>query len=175
MASVSVLMVAMVATLVLSFSSFRMAGIIGVVALLSAGLGMGALHVFGYPFGFMAIVGTMGLVGVAINDSIVVLAAIREDELARTGDPNAVEQVVLRSTRHVVATTLTTIAGFIPLLLGGGGFWPPLAVTIAGGVAGATILALFFGPSAYILVMCPKCQKSPRTAPQADKVVPATA
>ena len=154
MASVGVLMVLMVATLVLSFGSFRMAGVIGVIAVLSAGPGLGALWCFGYPFGFMAIIGAMGLIGVAINDSIVVLAAIRADKQARHGDSTAVSNVVMRATRHVVATTLTTIAGFIPLLIGGGGFWPPLAIAIAGGVGGATILALYFAPSAYILLMC---------------------
>ena len=158
MANVGVLGVLMVATLVLSFSSFRMAGIIGAIATLSGGLGVGALWLFGYPFGFMAIVGTMGLIGVAINDAIVVLAAIREDKAARTGDPDAVREVVLHASRHVVATTLTTIAGFVPLLLGGGGFWPPLAVSIAGGVSGATILALYFAPSAYIALMCRGCK-----------------
>ena len=100
----------------------------------------------------MAIVGTMGLVGVAINDSIVVLAALRENKLARAGDPVAVREVVVRSSRHVLATTFTTIAGFLPLILEGGGFWPPLAITIAGGVTGATLLALVFMPSAYLLV-----------------------
>ena len=40
----------------------------------------------------------------------------------------------------------------------GGGFWPPLAVAIAGGVGGATILALYFAPSAYLLTMCPGFQ-----------------
>lgn len=153
MASVGVLMVLMIATLVLSFGSFRIAGIVGLVAVLSVGLGVGALWVFGYPFGFMAIVGTMGLIGVAINDSIVVLAEIRENESARAGDAAAVRDVVVRASRHVIATSLTTIAGFIPLLAGGGGFWPPLAVTIAGGVGGATILALYFTPSVYILAM----------------------
>ena len=154
MANAGILMVLMVATLVLSYNSFRIAGIIGVVAVLSAGFGLGALWVFGYPFGFMAIVGTMGLIGVAINDTIVVLAAIREDEEARQGNPVAVSGVVVRSTRHVVATSLTTMAGFIPLLAGGGGFWPPLAVSIAGGVGGATLLALYFAPSAYVAAMC---------------------
>lgn len=157
MANVSVLMVLMVATLVLSFRSFRMAGIIGVVALFSVGLGLGSLWVAGYPFGFMAIVGTMGLIGVAINDAIVVLAAIRDDPEAREGDRDAVRRVVVRSTRHVLSTTVTTVAGFTPLLLDGGGFWPPLAVCIAGGVAGATLLALTFVPSAYLLVICRRC------------------
>ena len=119
---------------------------------LSVGLGLAALWGFGYPFGFMAIVGIMGLVGVAINDSIVVLAAIRSDTNARFGDRQAVAKVVFHSTRHVFSTTLTTIAGFIPLLLSGGGFWPPLAIAIAGGVSGATILALYFVPSAYLVL-----------------------
>ena len=153
MSSVSILMVLMVATLVLSFGSFRLAAVIGFVAVLSIGLGVGALWLFGFPFGFMAIVGTMGLIGVAINDSIVVLAAIREDELARAGDIVSMRKVVVRCSRHIISTSLTTMAGFLPLILGGGGFWPPLAVAIAGGVGGATIIALLLAPSAYLLVM----------------------
>ena len=167
--SAGVLLVLMVAGLVLSFQSFRLAGLIAVVGGLSVGLGLAALWWFGYPFGFMAIVGIMGLVGVAINDSIVVLAAIRSDALARVGDRDAIAKVVFHSTRHVFSTTLTTIAGFIPLLLSGGGFWPPLAIAIAGGVSGATILALYFAPSAYlVLFRAPDVvdSSSPRTAEQ---------
>jgi multidrug efflux pump subunit AcrB len=154
MANVSLLMVMMIATLVLSFKSFRIAVLIGIVAVLSIGLGRGALWIAGYPFGFMAILGTMGLVGIAINDAIVVIAAIKDDKDASQGNRKAVREVVIRSTRHVVATSLTTMAGFFPLIMGGGGFWPPLAVAIAGGVGGATLLALYFIPSAYLLVMC---------------------
>ena len=154
MANVGVLLVLMIATLVLSFGSFRMAGMIGAVGALSVGLGMGSLWLYGYPFGFMAIVGTMGLIGVAINDSIVVLAAIQGNEAARDGDLDAMREAVGSSTRHIISTSLTTMAGFAPLILGGGGFWPPLAIAIAGGVGGATILALIFVPSAYILLKC---------------------
>jgi len=153
LASVGILAVMMVAVLVLSFRSFQLAALIGVVAFLAVGLGLGALWVFGFPFGFMAIIGTMGLVGVAINDSIVVLAAIQEDEAAKNGNETAILNVVLRASRHVVATSLTTIAGFLPLIVAGGGFWPPPAVTIAGGVGGATILALVFVPSCYLILM----------------------
>ena len=102
---------------------------------LSLGLGFGSLWLFGFPFGFMAIMGATGLIGVAINDAIVVLAAIREDSSARRGEPQAVSRVVVRSSRHVLSTTVTSIAGFLPLILSGGGFWPPLAIVIAGGVA----------------------------------------
>jgi len=100
---------------------------------------------------------------VAINDSIVVLAALRENREASRGDKQAVRDVVVRSTRHILATTFTTIAGFLPLILEGGGFWPPLAITIAGGVAGATLIALVFIPSAYLLVMRVRLT-APRTA-----------
>ena len=152
MANVGVLAVLMLATLVLSFKSFRLAGVIFLVGALSMGLGLGSLWIFGFPFGFMAIVGTMGLIGVAINDSIVVLAALREDPRARDGDLNAMVEVVMEASRHVLSTTLTTMAGFTPLILAGGGFWPPLAIAIAGGVGGATVLALLFVPSCFRLL-----------------------
>ncbi len=149
MASVGVLLTLMVAALVLSFRSFRLAALIGAVGALSIGLGMFGLWAFGYPFGFVSIVGTMGLVGVAINDAIVVLAGIREDPRARVGDVIAIRNVVIHETRHVLATTLTTMVGFLPLWLDGGMFWPPLAVVIAGGIFGATLLALCLVPTIY--------------------------
>ena len=154
-ANVGILMVLMIATLVMSFGSFRTAAIVGLVGMLSAGLGMGSLWIFGYPFGFTAIIGTMGLLGVAINDTIVVLAAINNDAAAKSGDRIGMRKVVNHSTRHIVSTSLTTMAGFTPLIIGGGGFWPPTAVAIAGGVAGATLLALILAPSCYLLLMCP--------------------
>jgi len=147
-------MVLMVATLVLSFRSFRAAGLIGMVGFFSIGLGLLALWIFGYPFGFMAIVGTMGLIGVAINDSIVVLAALREEPEALQGELTAVRDVVVKATRHVVATTAPTVVGFLPLVLSGGGFWPPLAIAISGGVVGATMLALVFVPAAHRILVC---------------------
>ncbi|WP_017659110.1 efflux RND transporter permease subunit [Baaleninema simplex] len=156
MSAVGVLLVMMVATLVLSLNSFRSAGIIAIVGVGSVGLGMLSLWLFGYPFGFMAMLGTVGLVGVAINDSIVVLAGIQDDAKAAVGDRGAIREVVVRSTRHVLTTTFTTMASFVPLILGGGGFWPPMAICIAGGVGGATLLALFFVPCAYVLVKRPR-------------------
>ena len=124
--------------LVLSLNSFRATAIIGIVAISAIGLGFFSLWLFGYPFGFMSLIGTFGLVGIAINDSVVVLAAILQDPEACTGNRRATRQVVMGSTRHVVATTLTTMIGFVPLLIKGGSFWPPLAVAIAGGVGGST-------------------------------------
>lgn len=152
MSLVGVLAILMISSLVLSLGSFRLASIIGVVGICSVGLALFSLWLFDYPFGFMAIIGTMGLIGVAINDSIVVLTALKEDPIASKGNRKAVREVVLHSTRHVIATTLTTAIGFLPLLLDGGGFWPPLAVAVAGGISGATLLALYFVPSAYLIL-----------------------
>lgn len=149
MASVGILVAAMIATLVLSIGSFRGALIIGMVAGMAVGFGGASLFLFGYPFGFMAIVGIMGLIGIAINDSIVVLTALREDPEAATGDEQAILRVTLHETRHVLATTFTTIGGFLPLIAAGGGFWPPMAIAIAGGVVGCTILALIFVPCTF--------------------------
>ncbi|NEQ69557.1 MAG: efflux RND transporter permease subunit, partial [Symploca sp. SIO2D2] len=150
--TIGVLVVLTVATLVLSLGSFKLAGLIGVVAIASFGLGLFSVALFGYPFGFNPIIGTVGLIGVAINDSIVVLAALNENPQARLGKPQAIQNVVSQSTRHILTTTFTTMIGFVPLLLTRGEFWPPLAVAIAGGVGGATVLALFFIPSAYLLL-----------------------
>jgi multidrug efflux pump subunit AcrB len=157
--SVGILTVLMLATLVLTFGSFRSAALIFIVAGLSMGIGLGAVYCFDFPFGFMAIIGTMGLVGVAINDSIVVLAGFEAEHGPDKRSPEALARVVRRSTGHILATTLTTMAGFIPLILGGGQFWPPLAISIGMGVAGATVLALAFVPAAYRLY-----QRQPGTA-----------
>jgi multidrug efflux pump subunit AcrB len=150
--TVGVLIILMIATLVLSLGSFQLAGVIGIVAVASFGLGLFSIWLFGYPFGFNPIIGSVGLIGVAVNDSIVVLSAISNHPIAKTGNPKAIQKVVLHSTRHVLTTTLTTAIGFVPLLLSGGEFWPPLAVAIAGGVVGATLLALYFVPAAYYLI-----------------------
>jgi multidrug efflux pump subunit AcrB len=91
LSTVGVLAILMTATLVLSFNSFGLAALIGSVALFAVGLAALALKLFGSLFGFTAILGTLGLIGLAINDSIVVLAALREDPDARRGNPQATE------------------------------------------------------------------------------------
>lgn len=162
LSTVGVLGILMTATLVLSFNSFGLAALIGSVAVLAVGLAALALKVFGSIFGFTAILGTLGLIGLAINDSIVVLAALREDPEAKLGQPQAMETVVLHATRHVIATTVTTMVGFVPLLLDPTGFWPPLAIAIAGGLGGATLLALYYIPSMYRLMILRSSRETAR-------------
>lgn len=151
-AHLPVLVLLMITSLVLAFRSFKLATIIGMVAVLSAGFGFLSLWISGYPLGFNPLLGVTGLIGVAINGSIVVLAALQADANARAGDHQAVLKAVLSCTRHILSTTLTTSAGFIPLILFvGGQFWPPLAVVIAGGVGFSVILSLWFTPCIYVL------------------------
>ncbi len=142
----------LVGALVLAFNSFSAAAVIVVVAVLSIGGGLLSLWVFDFPLGFIAVVGCMGLVGLAINDSIVVLSALRRDAKAMAGDLDATQKVVMEGTRHVLSTTVTTVGGFLPLIIWGGLFWPPMAVAISGGMVGATMLALFFVPPVFVLM-----------------------
>ncbi|MEM9162463.1 MAG: efflux RND transporter permease subunit, partial [Cyanobacteria bacterium P01_F01_bin.4] len=149
---VGLLLLVMGTALVLSLRSFRSAGIVAVVGIGSVGMALFALWAFGSVLGFMAIVGTMGLIGIAINGSIIVLSAINEDQLASQGDRKAIQNVVIRATRHVLTTTITTMVGFAPLLADGDPFWQPLAIAIAGGIGGSPLLALYFTPAAYLML-----------------------
>ena len=77
-------------------------------------------------------------------------------EAARRDDVIAQREIVVAATRHIVATTLTTMGGFVPIILTGDVFWLPLATAIAGGVAGSALLALYFAPAVFrIMTMKP--------------------
>ncbi|WP_334029270.1 efflux RND transporter permease subunit [Alteromonas sp. P256] len=145
-----ILVVMIITTIILTFKSGALALIVGLVALCSVGLGMLALKISGYPLGFNPLIGSIGLAGVAINGTIVVIAAILANEKAKLGNIEAIVKETFGCGRHLISTTLTTIGGFIPLLvLSGGSFWPPLSVVIAGGIGFSLILAMFFTPLAY--------------------------
>ncbi|MBT8056618.1 MAG: efflux RND transporter permease subunit, partial [Gammaproteobacteria bacterium] len=151
MANIGMIAVLLVLTVVLSFNSFRISAIVFTVAGLAPGLGLLTVWAFGYPFGFVVIVGLMGLVGLAINAAIVILAELKSDSLASSGDIPAMMDSVMNCTRHIGSTTITTLGGFMPLILDGGGFWPPFALAIAGGTVLTTILSFFLVPAAFRL------------------------
>ena len=67
------------------------------------------------------------------------------------------------ASRHIVSTTLTTIGGFVPLIVNGGKFWPPLATAIAGGVAGSAVIALYLIPASYAAIQRKKARKKALT------------
>ncbi|MFS2318087.1 efflux RND transporter permease subunit [Maricaulis sp. D1M11] len=147
------LMILMIGSVVLAFNSFRYAGVIFVVAFLSVGLAMFGVWLFGTPMGFNAIVGSMGLMGLSINGSIVVLSALKANPAAVRLEADAVQETVTDATRHIISTTLTTIGGFMPLLMSGDSFWLPFASAMVGGVAGSAILALVFAPAAFVALV----------------------
>ncbi|UAA38267.1 efflux RND transporter permease subunit [Paraneptunicella aestuarii] len=156
-----VLMVMMIATLILSFNSVRLAAVIGAVAVLSVGLGMLSLWISGLPVGFNPILGSVGLIGVAINGSIVVIAAINGNHLAKAGDIDEIVTETMNCSRHILSTTVTTVGGFIPLLLfSEGSFWPPLAVVLAGGVGFSVILSLVFTPVVVAMIVKRKAKRA---------------
>ncbi len=155
-----------IAVVVMTFRSFRLAGIALVVSGLSAGLSMLALAVFNYPFGITAIIGLIGSIGVSINAALIIMTALQENERAVTGDGEAMVDVVMASSRHIVSTTITTFGGFLPLIVAGGGFWPPFAMAVAGGVLLSTVVSFYFTPAAFRLVYA----RAHRAQPSADLV-----
>ena len=157
-----VIVVLTIALLVLSFRNVRIAMILLLAAPLSAGFGLLATWAMQFPLSFNTIIGSMGLMGLAFNSSIVVIAAIRAEAKAAGGDPAAIVEAVLGSGRHLVSTTLTTMGSFLPLLIFiGGEFWPPLAIVLAGGVGGSTLLAALFTPALYRAMLC-QCRRERR-------------
>lgn len=146
------LILIMAGAVALVFNSFRMSMLILLTGGLSVGLAFGGVWLFNLPMGFNAIIGALGLLGISINSSIVILSLLQGNEAARNDDVIAQREVVVAGTRHIVATTLTTMGGFVPIILAGDVFWLPLATAIAGGVAGSALLALYFTPSVYRLM-----------------------
>jgi len=152
LAAAGIIVALTVATIVLTFNSFRLSLIAGVVAVLSMGLSLLALAVFGYPFGIQAVIGVIGSIGVSINAAIIILTALQRNARAMAGDRDAIAATVMAQSRHIVSTTVTTFGGFVPLILAGGGFWPPFAMAIAGGVLLSTAVSFYFVPPAFALV-----------------------
>lgn len=149
LASVGIIFTLLLTVVVLSFNSFRLGGIIFFSALQSVGLGLLTVYLFGYPFGFTVIIALLGLMGLAINAAIVIIAELKSDTQAVQGNPRAIIKGVQNCTRHITSTTITTVGGFLPLILAGGGFWPPFAVAIAGGTVLTTLLSFLFVPAAF--------------------------
>ncbi len=151
MASVGLILTLLLTVVVLSFNSFRLSAIIFLSAFQSIGLGLLSVYVFDYPFGFTVIIGLLGLMGLAINAAIVIIAELKMDKQAIQGDSAAIIRCVQSCARHISSTTITTVGGFLPLILAGGGFWPPFAVAVAGGTVLTTILSFIFVPAAFSL------------------------
>lgn len=156
MSPIGLIVVLTIATIVLTFNRFKLSMITGIVAILSMSMSLLALEIFGYPFGVQALIGVIGSIGVSINAAIIILTALQQDEDAMAGDLSRIQQIVMDSSRHIISTTTTTFGGFLPLIIEGGGFWPPFAMAIAGGVLLSTIISLFFTPVAFTMTVAGK-------------------
>ncbi len=160
MAPIGLIVVLTIATIVLTFNRFKLSMITGVVAVLSMCMSLLALEIFNYPFGIQALIGVIGSIGVSINAAIIILTALQQDERAMAGDLARIREIVMESSRHIISTTTTTFGGFLPLIIEGGGFWPPFAMAIAGGVLLSTIISLYFTPVAFTMTVAGKNKTS---------------
>ncbi|TDG13740.1 efflux RND transporter permease subunit [Seongchinamella unica] len=151
MAPMGLILSALMATIVLTFNSWRLSAVALLVCVCSLGLSLLSLAVFQYPFGIMSLIGVIGSIGVSINAAIIIMTALQQNTSAMQGDALAVRSVVMDSSRHIVSTTLTTFGGFLPLILEGSQFWPPFAMAIAGGVLLSTIISFFLVPPMFLL------------------------
>ena len=156
------LVMVMAGAIMLVFNSFRMMLLVLASGFLSLGYAFFGVWLFNLPFGFNAIIGGLGLFGIAINGSIVVLSLLRANPGAMADDVIAQREVVVDATRHIVATTLTTMGGFVPILLTGDSFWMPLAAGISGGVGGSALLALYFTPAVFRITTMKPVRKALR-------------
>jgi multidrug efflux pump subunit AcrB len=143
-------LVLIIIALVAALNSFRQAGLILSVAFWCTGLAFLGLTIGQANFGFIGLVGAIGLAGLSINDSIVVLSHIKEANADSPITKEDLVEVIIRSTRHVITTSATTIGGFLPLLITSI-FFKPLAWAMAGGVIGSSIIALFYIPACYAI------------------------
>ena len=137
--------------LVLALNSFRETGLILSVAFLSIGLSFLGLFIGQQNYGFIGTISAIGLIGLSINDSIIVLAHIKEEAKKKLITKAELVEVVIRSTRHIITTSLTTLGGFLPLIFASV-FFKPLAWAMSIGVLGATITALMYIPAMFIIM-----------------------
>ena len=137
--------------LVSQFNSFRKTSIVlSTIPLGIIGVILGLLLFRSY-FGFMAFLGVISLAGIVINNAIVLIDRIQiEEELGKT-PYQAILDAAQQRFRPILLTTFTTTLGMIPLYLGGGLMWEPMAISIMIGLLFATVITLLFIPVIYKL------------------------
>jgi HAE1 family hydrophobic/amphiphilic exporter-1 len=153
---VAVLSVALV-FLVLAgeFASFTSPLIVMTTVPLAAAGGIILLWLTGQSLNAVSLIGMVVMIGIADNDAVVKLDAIRR--FRAMGHP--VDEAVLlggrQRLRAIAMTSITTIVGVLPLVFGwgsGGELYQPLAAGIIGGSVSATLVTFFLLPTAYAAV-----------------------
>ena len=144
-----VALIAIFGVLVLQFRSFRQPLIVFSAIPLAITGSILALLLSGYSFSFTAFIGLTSLIGIVINNSIILVDYT--NQLRAEG--LTINEALIRAgeTRFtpIILTTATTIGGLLPLTLGGGTLWAPMGWTIIGGLTLSTVLTLLIVPTLY--------------------------
>ncbi|MEC7986118.1 MAG: efflux RND transporter permease subunit [Myxococcota bacterium] len=104
---------------------------------------------------FIAMIGSIGLVGIVVNDVLVLIDFINKRRQSGLETTEAVVEATLLRLRPILITTITTVLGLAPLGLGLAGKEPilaPMAVSIGFGLGFATILSIFAVPTLYLMM-----------------------
>lgn len=115
------------------------------------------LVVSGTPLSVVSCIGILMLIGIIVNNAIVLIEFIN-DQKRENPDMPLLQQVVnagMVRMRPILMTSLTSILGFLPMALdseGGGVMMQPLAVALVGGLTVGTFLTLYVIPVLYSLV-----------------------
>lgn len=115
-------------------------GLIGAVA---------ALLLFGQPFGFVAMLGLIGLAGILMRNTLILTQQVADNQHHGMPLREAVVEAGVQRARPVVLTAVAAVFAFIPLTMDS--FWGPLAYVLIGGVAAGTLITLLFVPALYAL------------------------
>ena len=119
-----------------------------ILVVLTAPLGLigvaSFLLLFGQPFGFVAMLGTIALSGMIMRNSVIL---IDQNKKAGLSDANAIIESTVRRFRPIVLTAAATVLAMIPLTQST--FFGPMAVAIMGGLTVATLLTLLSLPAMY--------------------------
>jgi len=106
-----------------------------------------ALLVSGRPFGFVALLGVIALMGMIQRNSVILIDQIEQDRIAGVPVWDAIVESAVRRLRPIVLTAAAAVLAMIPLSRSV--FWGPMAVSIMGGLIVATVLTLLALPAMY--------------------------
>ena len=106
-----------------------------------------ALLLFGQPFGFVAMLGTIALSGMIMRNSVILVDQIEQDRAQGIAPEEAIIGATVRRLRPIVLTAMAAVLAMIPLSRSI--FFGPMAVAIMGGLIAATALTLLFLPALY--------------------------
>ena len=146
--------------LIMQFNSFKKVALILVTIPLGIIGVIFGLFITNSYFGFMTYLGIISLVGIVINNAIILIERIDyELEVTKLSPQDAIIEAAQRRIRPIVLTTATTIGGLIPLWISGGPMWEPMAIAIIFGLSFATVLTLGALPIFYSIIFKVKYSK----------------